>query len=129
MGNESVHLRCFHSDEVMVVFFIAECASKFDSKFESRSSTGIATISKKYTVIEVEGTAFRRLWPAKVLFCCAQPPKWCAQSRTEPQIAVFLVSEVVIASNKGTLFEVVSSFLEKLFWLFLFFRGCVYAKK
>ena len=32
MGDESVHLQRFHSDEVMVVFFIAKCASKFDSK-------------------------------------------------------------------------------------------------
>jgi hypothetical protein len=44
MGDESVHLlRHFQSDKVMVVFFIVECASKFDSKFESRR-TGIATI-------------------------------------------------------------------------------------
>ena len=60
-------------------------------------------------------------------FCCAQPPKWRAQTRTLPQIAVF-VSEVVIAKGTSTLFEVVSSFSEKLFCLCLFFRGCVHAK-
>ena len=30
--------------------------------------------------------------------------------------------------SRGILFEVVSSFLEKLFWLCLFFRGCAHAK-
>ena len=56
---------------------------------------------KKYAVAEVVGTAFWRLCTAKVLFCCAQPPKCHAQPRaprTQPQIAVF-VSEVVIANG------------------------------
>ena len=66
---------------------------------------------KKYTVIEVVDTAFWRLCPAKVLFCCAQSPKW----RAQPQIAVF-VSEVVIA--KGTLLR-----LCPVFWRNCF--GCV----
>ena len=38
MGGESVHLGRFHSDEAMVVFLIAECASnasKTHSKFKS----------------------------------------------------------------------------------------------
>ena len=118
-GEESVHLRRFHSDEVMVVFFIAECASKFDSKFESRS-TGIARIGWKtycdrgcgHSISELVGTAFRRLCTEKVPFCCTQPPKWRAQPRTQPQIAVF-VSKVVI--TKGTLFEIVSSFRRNYF--------------
>ena len=57
---------------------------------------------KKYAVVEVVGTAFWRLCTAKVHFCCgAQPPKWRAQPRTQPQIAVF-VSEVVIAKSIPT---------------------------
>ena len=53
--------------------------------------------------------------PSKSAFCCAQPPKWRGQPRTQPQIAVF-VSKFVIA--EGTLFEVVSFFWRNYF-------GCV----
>ena len=53
MGGEDVHLRRFHSDEVMVVFLIAECASKTHSKFESTIDRNRYDWLKKYTVIEV----------------------------------------------------------------------------
>ena len=59
-------------------------------------------------MIEVVGTAFQRLFTAKVPFCCAQP-------RTQPQIAVF-VSAVVIA--KGTLLRLCPVFRRNYF-------GCV----
>ena len=69
MGDESVHLRRFHSDEVMVIFFITECAAKFDSKFESRPiNRNCYDWIKKYAVMEVVASAFWRLCPAKVLF-------------------------------------------------------------
>ena len=35
MGDECVHHGRFHSNEGMVVLFIAECASKTHSKFKS----------------------------------------------------------------------------------------------
>ena len=50
---------------------------------------------------------------------------FCAQPRTQPQIAV-TVSEVV--NVRGTQNTVFLGFLEKLFFLCLFFKGCVDAK-
>ena len=53
MVGEGIHLGRFHSDEVMVVFLIAECASKTHSKFESTMDRNCYDWLKKYTVIEV----------------------------------------------------------------------------
>ena len=50
---EYVHLGRFHSDEAMVVFLIAECASETHSKFESTIDRNCYDWLKKYTVIEV----------------------------------------------------------------------------
>ena len=52
-GGECVHLGRFHSDEVMVVFLIAECASKTDSKFKSTMDRNCYDWLKKYTVSKV----------------------------------------------------------------------------
>ena len=125
MGGECVHLGRFHSDEVMVVFFIAECASKTHSKIKSTLDRNCYDWLKNHTVAEVVGTVFRRLCLPKGLFWRAQPPKWRAQPWTQPQIAVF-VSEVVIA--KVTLNTVLLGFSEKRFCLCPFLRGCVHAK-
>ena len=53
MGGESVHLGHFHSDKVMVVFLITECASQTHSKFKSTMARNCYDWLKKYTVIEV----------------------------------------------------------------------------
>ena len=82
---------------------------------------------KKYTVLEVVACENRGCARQKGSFDGhKQPPKWRAQPRTQPQIAVF-VSEVVIA-KKVTQNTVFLCFSEKLFWLCPFFRGCVHAK-
>jgi hypothetical protein len=53
MGGEYVHLRRFHSDEVMVVVLIAECASKTHSNFKSTMDRNCYDWLKKYTVSKV----------------------------------------------------------------------------
>ena len=53
MVGESVHLRRFHSDEVMVVFLIAECASKTHSKFNSTMNRNCYDWLKNILVFEV----------------------------------------------------------------------------
>ena len=49
MVGEGIHLGGFHSDEVMVVFLIAECASKTHSKFKSSMDRNCYDWLKKYT--------------------------------------------------------------------------------
>ena len=46
---EGVHLGRFHSDEVMVVFLIAECTSKTHLKFKSTMGRNCYNWLKKYT--------------------------------------------------------------------------------
>ena len=53
MGGVYVHLGRFHSDKVMVIFLIDECASKTHSKFKSTMDRNCYDWLKKYTVIEV----------------------------------------------------------------------------
>ena len=52
-GGECVHLGRFYSDEVMVVFLIAECASKTHSKFKSTMDRNCYDWLKKYVVSKV----------------------------------------------------------------------------
>ena len=58
MGGECVHFGRFHSDEVMVVFLIAECASKTDSKFKSTMDRNCYDWLKNILC--------PRLWPANM---------------------------------------------------------------
>ena len=119
MGGEYVHLRRFHSDEVMVIVLIAECASKTHSNFKSTMDRNCYDWLKKYTVSKVVARDNGGCVRKKGSF------DGRAQPRTQPQIAVF-VSEVVIA--KVTQNTVFSCFSEKRFWLcpFLYnFRSAI----
>ena len=58
MGDECVHLGRFYSDKVMVVFLIAECASKTHSKFKSTMDRNFYDWLKNILC--------PRWWPAKM---------------------------------------------------------------
>ena len=123
MGDECIHPGHFHSAKVMVIFLLPNAWPKHIQNL-NLPWTEIATIGFKNIL-------WPRLWPGKMEVVSAkrplwraQPPKWRARLRTQPQVAVF-VSKVVIA--KVTLNTVLLGFSEKLFCLCPLLRGCVHA--
>ena len=114
MGNERVYLGRFHSDEVMVIFFIAECACETHSKLKSTRERNCYNWLKKY--------CGRGCGPQKWRLCPPKGPKWWAQPGTQPQIAVF-ASEVVI--SKVTLNDFIGFFGETILFVSVVERLCL----
>ena len=95
-GGECIHLGRSHSDEVMVVLLIAECASETQSKFKSTMDRNCYNWLKKYTVAEV----------------VARKDGGCVRQKVDGHNLHFR-GQVVIA--KVTLNTVFLGFSEKLF--------------